>query len=65
MIDYKVLWEAIKEPLREFVLAVIPGLLLYFGTINTWWAISIYGLLRVVDKYLHESDLLDKGLTRF
>ena len=66
-----VLWEAVKEPLRLLVLAVIPLVLVYFQAINTEWAILIVGALRFVDKLLHEigkengDENLTKGIVRF
>jgi hypothetical protein len=75
-IDWKLIWESFKEPLRLFVLSVIPGLLVYFGTIDTQWAVVIILILRFVDSYLHElgkrleerktvGSPLTLGLTRF
>jgi hypothetical protein len=70
-INWMIIWEAIKEPLREFVLAVIPGILAYLQTIPAEWAIVIYFILRSVDSYLHEKGKenedprLITGLTRF
>lgn len=67
----KILWEAIKEPLREIVLAAIPGVLAYLGTLNAQWAVVLYFVLRSVDSYLHElgkvkeNEKLITGLTRF
>ena len=64
-------WEAAKEPLRLVVLAIIPVLLVYFGTINTQWAAAIIVILRLIDSVLHElgktekNDSLTLGLTRF
>jgi hypothetical protein len=74
-IDWTLIWEAVKEPLRELVLAAIPGLLAYLGTVSAPWAIVLYAALRTLDSYLHElgkenstktkkSPLLT-GLTRF
>lgn len=65
------IWEAVKEPLRLLVLAVIPLVLVYFQAINTEWAILIVGALRFVDKLLHEigkengDENLTKGIVRF
>lgn len=67
----KVLFEAIKEPLRLLVLAIIPIVLAYFSVINTQWAIIIVLALKMIDKYLHNigketgNDSLKTGLTRF
>lgn len=65
--DYNKLWEAVKEPLRVLVLAIIPVILAYFEVINTEWALIIVAILRVVDKYLHLSAPEGKagGLTGF
>jgi len=67
--------EAIKEPLRLLVLALIPFALAYFSVIDTQWAIALTFLLRFADKLLHVvgkeveeiggESLLTKGLTRF
>ncbi len=64
------IWEAIKEPLRLLVLAVIPVLLAYFQTISYEWAAIIVLILRLVDSVLHEvgkknDNALVTGLTRF
>ena len=65
------IWEAVKEPLRLLVLAVIPIVLVYFQAINAEWATLIVVVLRFADKLLHEvgkengSENLEKGLTRF
>jgi hypothetical protein len=69
------LWEAVKEPLRLLVLAVIPLLLAYLGTLSYEWAGVLIVLLRLIDSIMHEvgkvettktveSPLLT-GLTRF
>ena len=68
-----VLWEAIKEPLRLLVLAIIPAILAYTETISGQWAVILTLVLRGVDKFLHElgktegaiNTNLIKGLTRF
>jgi hypothetical protein len=46
--------EAIKEPLRLLVLAVIPFGIAYFTEINAQWALIAVVVLRFVDKWLHE-----------
>jgi hypothetical protein len=60
-------WEAVKEPLRWLVLAIIPLLLERLALINIWWAIVLITLLRVIDKYLHElaPEGESGGLVRF
>ena len=52
--DTKLLLESIKEPLREIVLAAIPGVLVYLQTVPAEWAVLLYLLLRGFDSYLHE-----------
>lgn len=67
----KAIWEAIKEPLRILVLAIIPVILAYLEVINTQWAIIIVAVLRLADKVLHdvgktiENEKLEGGITRF
>lgn len=69
--NWKVIWEAIKEPLREIIMAIIPGVLAYVHAIPATWAIILYLVLRGVDSYLHEVWKADpttgvqKGLTQF
>ena len=66
-----VLWRAAKEPLREIVLAALPGVLLYLEKLDTTWAVLFYLVLRGLDSYLHQygkatkDKSLVKGLTRF
>jgi len=71
----KLFWDAIKEPLREILLAALPGVLAYLGTLNAQWAITLYLVLRFIDSWLHEKGKIDStpkvdsplliGLTRF
>jgi hypothetical protein len=69
--DKKVLWEAVKEPLRLLVLAIIPVVSVYLEVLTVEWATVLLVVLRFVDKYLHElgkeekNDNLTKGITRF
>jgi len=63
--DWKPLLESIKEPLRLLVLAVIPFAVTYFTELGYEWAVIAVFILRFVDKYLHESMIAEKGLTRF
>lgn len=71
MFDKKVFIEAIKEPLRVLVLAIIPFAIAYFGSISYEWAGIIVVILRFIDKYLYElgkatnNPKLEAGLTRF
>ena len=68
-----IIWEAIKEPLREIVLALVPSLLAYVQAIDAQWAVVLYIILRTLDSYLHEkwkvnSDQdkpMSHGLVRF
>lgn len=53
-IDWKTVWEAVKEPLREILMAAIPGILAYLQTIPTEWAAVLYIVIRAVDQYLYE-----------
>lgn len=69
--DYmnKALLESLKELLRVVLIAVLPVLYtsLDQGTVD-WKAVGIVAVvagLRAVDKWLHESGVADKGLTRF
>ena len=48
------IFEAIKEPLRLLVLAVIPFALAYFASLPYGWAAFATIVLRFVDKFLHE-----------
>jgi len=65
------LWEAVKEPLRILVLAVIPFAIAYLTEVSYEWAVVAVVVLRFVDKFLHqlgkekESEGLTLGLTRF
>lgn len=51
--DWKIVWEAAKEPLRILVLAVLPIIVAYFASIPAQWAIGATLILRFVDSYLH------------
>jgi len=64
------IWKATKEPLRLLLLAIIPFVLAYVGTINYPWAAVIVAVLRFIDKVLHEigkanNSRLVNGLTGF
>ena len=75
MFDKKAFIEAVKEPLRLLVLAVIPFGVAYFTELDYQWATFITILLRWADSYLHEmgkelstkkeESVLLKGITRF
>ena len=66
-INWQLVWESAKEPLRLLVLALIPFGLAYFEVLPYEWAGIITFLLRFIDKYLHglEKDGVAGGLTRF
>lgn len=53
-IDWKAFWEAVKEPLRWLVLAIIPFLVANFASLPYSWAATATVILRVIDGYLHE-----------
>lgn len=61
------IWEAIKEPLREIVMAIIPFALERLSVIDAEWAVILYVVIRGVDQYLHDraKDGVAGGLTRF
>lgn len=63
-VKWDAIWEAIKEPLREAVLAIIPFVLVALEKIPAVWAILLYAVLRGLDKFLHEAGI-KRGLTRF
>lgn len=65
-VDWKTIFEAIKEPLREIVIAIIPFALERLALIPASWAIGLYLVLRGIDKYLHNKapDGEIGGLTR-
>lgn len=52
-INWKSVWEAVKEPLRLLVLAIVPFAITYFSGIDAQWAVYATLILRFVDKYLH------------
>ena len=70
-INWQLVWESAKEPLREIVMAAIPGILIYLQTISATWAIILYLVLRAIDSYMHEKGKVEKddslitGITRF
>ena len=57
--------EALKEPARLCVLAILPIGITYFAGLDASWAIAATLLLKTIDKYLHKSGTLELGLTRF
>ena len=66
-IDWKALWEAVKEPLRWLALAVIPFALAFATSLPAWLAGVVTIALRVIDGYLHEQEKagVAGGLVRF
>jgi hypothetical protein len=54
MIDKQALFEAVKEPLRLLVLAIIPFAIAYFSSLSYEWAGVIVLVLRFIDKYAYE-----------
>lgn len=70
---WKVLFESAKEPLRIFVLAIIPTIISYLSTSGFDPLIVSIGtvILRFIDKFLYEmgkangNTVLEGGLTRF
>ena len=72
-LNWKALWEAIKEPLRLLVIGLVSFLLAELLAVENPqnWVVLAVLVLRFVDKWLHEygkateSKLLSGGLTRF
>lgn len=71
-INWQVLWEAVKEPLRLLVLGVIAFAIAELSNLPKTETISVVLLvLRFIDKLLYEygketgDDNIAKGLTRF
>ena len=63
-IDWKLVWEAAKEPLRLLVLAIIPFIVTMVAGIDAQWAIYATIALRFIDKYLHEIAKAEPAKTR-
>ena len=67
----KALVKVLKEAGRWAVIAAIPVVLTYLDAISAEWAIVAAGILRIVDKMIHEvgketeNEDLIKGLVRF
>lgn len=74
-LNRQVIWEAVKEPLRLLVLAIIPLTVVYVNGLPYEWAGVAILVLRLIDKLMHlvGKELstgkvvspLVKGLTRF
>lgn len=71
--NWSVFFEAVKEPLRLLVLAIISWLITYVipGVQDPTWNAILILVLRFADKWLHEfgkdakNDALKLGITRF
>jgi hypothetical protein len=71
--DWKVLFEAVKEPLRLLLLALITWLITYIipGVQDPTWNAVLLLVLRFIDKWLHEwgkateNTIATRGLTQF
>lgn len=65
------LWEAVKEPLRLLVLAVVPVLVTLVADLPKEYAAIAVLVLRFVDSWLHQigketgNKVQVKGLTQF
>jgi len=71
-LDWNLLWESAKEPLRLLVLGVVSwALTSLVPTVPEVYAIPLTFILRFIDQLLHEygketkNDTLTLGLTRF
>lgn len=53
-IDWSLVWQAVKEPLREIVLAVLPIAMATVAPNTAPWAVGLYLVLRLIDQILHE-----------
>ena len=53
-INWELVWEAVKEPLRLIVLAIIPFIVTSIAGIDAQWAIYATLVLRMIDSYLHQ-----------
>jgi hypothetical protein len=65
--DKKAFIEAVKEPLRFLLLAIIPFAIAYISELSYEWAGVIVFILKFIDKYMHEMAPKGEsgGLTRF
>lgn len=61
--------ESLKEGLRVFLMAVIPLVTVQLQDGEFMWKpvllAGVIAVLRFIDKYLHNSGVAEKGLTRF
>jgi hypothetical protein len=65
--NWEALKEAIKEPLRWLFLAILPFGIAYVAKLDYSWAGIVVVVLRMIDKYLHETAPKGEagGLVRF
>lgn len=67
----KIIWEALKEPLRLLALGLVSLAIAYVAGLSQEWAGVLTLVFRGIDKLLHElgkekkNKVLLKGLTRF
>jgi hypothetical protein len=64
MIDWKALWESVKEPLRVLLLAVISYFIVVIAQLPYKWAVIATVVLRIIDGYLHEVAVKEPASTR-
>ena len=60
MIKLELLLKSAKEPAREMVMAMLPGLLVYLEKLDTSWAVIMYLVIRGIDQLLHENAKVNK-----
>ena len=58
------LFEALKEPARLLVLAVLPFIIAYFVSLPYQWAVVVTLILRALDSYLHNVAKEEPAKTR-
>lgn len=67
----KAMVKVLKEAGRWALVAAIPVVLAYLDALSAEWAIALAGVLRLLDKIIHEigkeieNEELVKGLVRF
>lgn len=61
----KAVVEAFKELLRLAILAVVSWALVQVGEFNAEWAVYLTGILRFIDKWIHENPGRFNGLLPF
>jgi hypothetical protein len=67
--NWTLIWQAVKEPLREIVLAILPVVMATIAPNTAPWAVGLYLILRFIDQVLHEmwkdNPTNPNGLIRF